>query len=95
MCRGTDLAVTTRYHARLKASTVRDNNPPLRGARRAGEGEKESAAMGWRLGCGVTDHDLRRPGEGVKDRAGVTEYKVLCARFLANSFTASGGLRKS
>ncbi len=61
--------MTTRYHARLKASTVRENNPPLRGARRAGEGVKESAAMGWRLGCGVTDHDLRRPGEGVKESA--------------------------
>ncbi len=37
--------------------------------RRPGEGVKESAAIGWRLGCGVTDHDLRRPGEGVKESA--------------------------
>ncbi len=45
---------------------------------------KESAVMGWRLGWGVTDHDSRRPGEGVKESAtmgwrlgcGVTDHDL-------------------
>ncbi len=64
-----------------ETSAVRENDPPLRGARRPGEGVKETAAMGWRLGRGGTDHDLRRPG-GLRHRAGALVAAVritICA----------------